>query len=129
MDGYLVVRPTWQDEYILLDLEGRFIRNLEGEPRRLADGIYVMGRYGNKRSGYGQLKEYSLDRDLNPITGLIFDMEPHAIDMLSTSQKIRVLDREHPDGYGPWVGYMREGLGETFTLIDGTGKTYEIKPD
>jgi hypothetical protein len=130
LNDYLVVRPDWFDEYILLDLEGRFIRKLESEPRRLADGIYVMGRYGDKKSGYGQLKEYGLfDRDLNPITGLIFDMEPHAMDGLNTSQKIRVLDREHPAGYGPWIGYMREGLGEAFTLIDGTGKTFEIKAD
>lgn len=130
VDGYLVVRPNWQDDYILLDLEGRFIRPLEGEPRQLADGLYVMGRYGDKRSGYGQVKEYGLfDRNLNPITGLIFDMEPHAMDGLNTQQKIQVLDREHPDGYGPWVGYMREGLGEAFTLIDGTGKTFDIKAD
>lgn len=128
VDDYLLVRPNWNDEYILLDLEGRFIRSLEGEPRRLADGIYVMGRYGNKKSGYGQVKEYGLfDRDLKPITGLIFDMEPKAMDGLNTQQKIRVLDREHPAGYGPWVGYMREGLGESFLLMDGAGKTYEIK--
>jgi hypothetical protein len=130
VDGYLVVRPTWHDEYILTDPEGRFIRNLEGEPRRLADGIYMMGRYGDKRSGYGQVKEYGLfDRDLNPITGLIFDMEPHAMDGLNTQQKIQVLDREHPAGYGPWVGYMRERPGGVFTLIDGAGKTFEIKAD
>jgi hypothetical protein len=130
IEGYLLARPNWNDEYILLDLEGRFIRNLEGEPQRLADGFYIMGRYGNKRSGYGQVKEYGLfDRDLNPITGLVFDLEPQAMDGLNTRQKIRVLDREHPAGYGPWVGYMREGSGESFLLIDRTGKTYEITPD
>jgi hypothetical protein len=130
IDDYLLVRPNRNDEYILLDLKGRFIRKLEGEPRRLADGIYAMGRYGNKKSGYGQVKEYGLfDRDLNPITGLVFDAEPHAMDGLNTQQKIRVLDREHPAGYGPWVGYMREGLDQTLILLDSTGKTYEIKPD
>lgn len=130
VDGYLVVRPTWHDEYILTDPEGRFIRNLEGEPRRLSNDIFVMGRYGDKRSGYGQVKEYGLfDRDLNPITGLIFDMEPHAMDGLNTQQKIQVLDREHPAGYGPWVGYMRERPGGAFTLIDGEGKTFEIKAE
>lgn len=130
VDNYLLVRPNWNDEYILLDLEGRFIRPLEGEPRLLADGIYVMGRYGNKKSGYGQVKEYGLfDRDLKPITGLVFDMEPKSMDGLNTQQKIRVLDREHPAGYGPWVGYMREGLGESFLLMDATGKTFEITPD
>lgn len=130
VEGYLVVRPNWQDEYILLDLEGHLIRHLEGEPRRLSDGIYVMGRYGDKRSGYGQVKEYGLfDKDLNPITGLIFDMEPHAISGLGISQKIQVLDREHPAGYGPWVGYMRERPGGGFALIDGVGKVFEIKAE
>jgi len=130
IDDYLLARPNWHDEYILLDMEGRFIRQLEGEPRRLADGIYVMGQYPKQTSGYVRVKEYGLfDRDLNPITGLIFGMEPHAMDGLNTRQKIRVLDREHPAGYGPWVGYMREGLGEAFLLIDGTGKTFEVKPN
>lgn len=130
IDDYLLVRPNWHDEYTLLDPEGRFIRKLEGEPRRLADGIYVMGRYGNKKSGYGQVKEYGLfDRDLNPITGLIFDSEPHSMDGLNTQQKIRVLDREHPAGYGPWIGYMREGLSQVLVLFDAAGKTFEIKPD
>jgi hypothetical protein len=130
VDNYLLARPTWVDEYILLDLEGRFIRKLEGEPRRLAEGIYVMGRYGDKRSGYGKVKEYGLfDKDLNPITGFIFDMEPHAMDGLNTQQKIQVLDREHPADYGPWVGYMREGLDKTLTLIDGKGRSYSIKPE
>lgn len=130
VDGYLLARPNWNDEYILLDLEGRFIRKLEGEPRRLAEGIYVMGRYGGKTSGYGKVMEYGLfDRDLEPITGFVYEMEPKALFSLNTQQMIRVLDREHPAGYGPWVGYMREGSDQRFTLIDVKGKTLEIKPD
>jgi hypothetical protein len=51
------------------------------------------------------------------------------MDGLNTQQKIQVLDREHPAGYGPWVGYMRERPGGAFTLIDGEGKTFEIKAE
>lgn len=36
VSGYLVARPNWNNEYILLDMDGRFIRNLESEPRLLA---------------------------------------------------------------------------------------------
>lgn len=130
IDDYLLARPNWNDEYILLALDGRFIRRLEGEPRRLADGIYIMGRYGNKTSGYSKVKEYGLfDRALNPITGLVFDAEPKSMDGLNTQQKIRVLNREHPAGYGRWVGYMREGLDETLILIDEAGKTFEVKAE
>ena len=130
IDDYLLARPNWNDEYILLALDGRFIRRLEGEPRLLADGIYIMGRYGNKTSGYSKVKEYGLfDRNLNPITGLVFDAEPKSMDGLNTQQKIRVLNRAHPAGYGRWVGYMREGLEETLILIDDTGKTFEIKAE
>lgn len=130
IDDYLLARPNWNDEYILLTQDGRFIRRLEGEPRHLADGIYIMGRYGNKTSGYGKVKEYGFfDRALNPITGLVFDAEPKSMDELNTQQKIRVLNRPHPTGYGRWVGYMREGLDETLILIDDAGKTFEIKAE
>jgi hypothetical protein len=63
------------------------------------------------------------------LNSFIFNMEPKFMDGLNTRQKIRVLDREHPAGYGPWVGYMREGLDESFLLMDAAGKTYEITPD
>jgi len=66
---------------------------------------------------------------LNPITGLVFDAEPKSMDGLNTQQKIRVLNRPHPTGYGRWVGYMREGLDETLILIDDAGKTFEIRAE
>lgn len=51
------------------------------------------------------------------------------MDGLNTQQKIRVLNRAHPVGYGRWVGYMREGLDETLILIDEVGKTFEVKAE
>ncbi len=56
VDGCLVVRPTRQDEYILPDPEGRFLRKLESEPRRLADDMYVMARYEDGRSSQRRLR-------------------------------------------------------------------------
>ena len=130
VDGYLVVRPTRQDEYILPDPEGRFLRKLESEPRRLADHVYVMARYEDRRPGQGRLKKYGhFDRDLNPFTGCLFDKGPHAMGGLHIRQKIRVWDRAQPVGYGPWVGYMKEGLGEDFPLLDAAGKTFGIKAE
>jgi hypothetical protein len=129
VEGYLLVRPGWVDEYILLDLEGQLIRRLEGEPRRLADGYYVMARKSSKKTYYGDQEYGMFDKDLNPITGFVFGMEPKAISFLNTQQKIQLLKQEVPSGYGSWVAYMREGLMESFIAIDPSGKTLEIKPD
>lgn len=122
-------RYGWVDEYILLDLDGRLIRRLEGEPRRLADGYYVMARKSSQKTYYGNQEYGMFDKDLNPITGFVFGMEPKAISFLNTQQKIQLLKQEVPSGYGSWVAYMREGLMESFIVIDPSGKTLEIKPD
>lgn len=126
--NHLLVQANSDGDYILLDINGIKIRDLEGEPKGLITGIYKIGRKSNKRSGYGWLTEYGLfDKDLNPITGFVYEKEPHSFGDLNTKYLIRVLKDEHPHGYGTWIAYMKEGLDESFTLIDENGKTFEVK--
>ncbi|MBK8194522.1 MAG: hypothetical protein IPK76_15385 [Lewinellaceae bacterium] len=125
---YFIARPNWNDAYILLDLEGRFIRNLESEPRLLAEGVYLLHRYVKAPNSYAEVKRFALfDRDFKPITEFIFEAEPMPMDRLQLAQRILLLEVEQPTGYGPWVGWMQKSAGEPMVLLDEQGKEFELK--
>lgn len=111
--------------WVLLDLEGQLVKELESEPRQLTQGIFYLIRYVEQ--GYRNGKKYALfDQDLNPITDFVYEAEPWPLDLLKLEQRIRLLELEHPVGYGPWVGYLKSE-GPTLLLLDDKGNTWELK--
>jgi hypothetical protein len=132
---YLVARiigsPNSKGTHLVqLDLEGRFIQDLYSDIYQLTADRYVMLRT-KKNPDTRQLEQrYALfDEYLNPVTDFIFDTRVKSRFQLSPKDKNRLLNRELPAGYSPWVGYTKKRSDGTIILIDRAGRTYETSQD